>query len=76
MQAHYLQYVPFEGLGSIEPWLHGGVAFESGSLFQVLKCTNKGWLLSGDKFKQEIADHVNCRLSPGGGGDRRLANNK
>lgn len=22
MRAHYLQHVPFEGLGSIEPWLH------------------------------------------------------
>lgn len=21
MHAHYLQHVPFEGLGSIEPWL-------------------------------------------------------
>lgn len=21
MRAHYLQHVPFEGLGSIEPWL-------------------------------------------------------
>ena len=23
MRAHYLQHVPFEGLGSIEPWLNG-----------------------------------------------------
>jgi len=23
MRAHYLQHVPFEGLGSIEPWLRG-----------------------------------------------------
>jgi hypothetical protein len=23
MRAHYLQHIPFEGLGSIEPWLKG-----------------------------------------------------
>ena len=42
---------------------------------EIRECTNKGWLLGGDKFKQEIADHANRRLSSSGwGGDRRSVN--
>lgn len=34
MRAHYLQHVPFEGLGSIEHWLHSkGYAISSTELF-------------------------------------------
>ena len=35
MRAHYLQHVPFEGLGSIEPWLHtAGYAITDTRLFE------------------------------------------
>ena len=35
MRAHYLQHVPFEGLGSIEPWLRGaGYEITSSPLFR------------------------------------------
>jgi GMP synthase-like glutamine amidotransferase len=33
MRAHYLQHVPFEGLGSIEPWLQAAGATVSGTRF-------------------------------------------
>lgn len=38
MHAHYLQHVPFEGLGSIEPWLKkSGYAITNTRLFQSVK---------------------------------------
>lgn len=38
MRAHYLQHVPFEGLGSIEPWLKkSGYAITNTRLFKSVK---------------------------------------
>ena len=35
MRAHYLQHVPFEGLGSIEPWLRrSGYGITSTKFFE------------------------------------------
>ncbi|MGH8655750.1 MAG: type 1 glutamine amidotransferase [Gammaproteobacteria bacterium] len=33
MRAHYLQHVPFEGLGSIDPWLRSSGAEVTGTKF-------------------------------------------
>ena len=41
MRAHYLQHVPFEGLGSIEPWLRGaGYEITSSPLFRSAEFPN------------------------------------